>query len=108
MELTGKCKQAFEEWLIQWLKINICLKNEVPNTEDVEAFYKYPNSMQWGVYQDFFDNVEIYICMVGVFLIKSYGYSYSINCKNNHDIFKTRPEVRTEAIKQANIIYNNR
>ena len=108
MTLTGKCKEAFESYL------------EELNRRDIEGvycdyngtFYCYndyhfsclPESMQYGVYVDFFDSVgidiEIYTTV--------YGFDFMIKTNIFLSYFETRAEARTAAIEKANEIYNER
>lgn len=45
--------KQFEEWLKPVIQDNIALPNETVTFEDVQAFYEYPLSMQYGVYLEF-------------------------------------------------------
>jgi hypothetical protein len=97
MKLTGKCKEDFEKWY-----------------NSKEELYKYgfhllPPSMQYGVYVDFFDSVDIELW------IKPTAYTYYdfYISKKSEDLtilegcgYETRTEARTEAIRQANKFYN--
>ena len=51
MKLTGKCKEDFEKWLFNRnLLSSICIKYEILFFN----FYDLTESMQYGVYTDFF------------------------------------------------------
>jgi hypothetical protein len=104
--LTGECKKAFEEWYYH--------KSDLPQCYDIKfdtEFYNLHPSMRWGVYQDFFDSVGIAVNANRNYskcLPKSYGYYGSINCKSVTNTLKSREQARTEAIKKANEIFNNK
>jgi len=98
--LTEKCKQDFEEWY----RIN-----NYPNKfHAILHFDALQLSMQWGVYQDFFDSVKmqiyikptaderwsVYIDFFGHCILTDYIYC------------DTRQEARKAAIEKANEIYN--
>ncbi len=111
MILNGKCKEEFEKWLIGYFKG----KKEKPTIMDklnAKSLPNSPNSMQWGVYQDYFDSV-------GVKLIINYydgnifpfrvqyclnGEKWTLSGIRNK--FETRPEARTAAIEKACEIRN--
>lgn len=88
MKLTGKCKEAFEKW----------------NSENNYGAYKFEDfneSMQYGVYVDFFDSVNVRTPET------TKGYDcFFINEFGNMLQFKTRPEARKAAIQKANEIFN--
>ena len=100
--LTGKCKKDFEKWLYN--NIIYCNVDDVYNW-----FLGVPQSMQYGVYIDFFDSlgIEISISFYSEILdVKSY-YQFDIDEYFSKE-YKTRSEAREEAIKKANEIYNKR
>ena len=96
MKLTGKCKEDFEKWLYCGTPYSY--------------FLELTPSMQYGVYVDFFDSVRISLMV--------YTYDdekwYVNLLKNNRyliigkEMYKTRQEARTQAIKKANEIYNSK
>ena len=115
MELTGKCKEDFENWFndtyfpreesgskIQ--KIAIIDKGQVSRNR----FYYSPAEMKFSVYVDFFDSKEIHISTSGLVLSKT--FIWDIGIENNVEFygegFKTRVEARTAAIEKANEPYN--
>lgn len=61
MELTSECKLDFEKWFLIWLKENVAWDTETPDESDINHFYKFPESMQFGVLVDFFDSKGIKI-----------------------------------------------
>ena len=106
MELTGKCKEDFEEWYDKQ-HLELPLKNVPYETIGFESICE---SMQYGVYVDFFDSVNIDI---SVKLSGYFKFDYSIKDKESHSLLFTeydwsnsRLEARTKAINKANEIYN--
>ena len=63
MELTGKCKEEFEKWLlsndINQEVLEIDNMTYYGSYDVYDLFYLLPESMQYGVYVDFFDSVEV-------------------------------------------------
>lgn len=110
MKLTGKCKEAFEKWLT-----NLKFTNE--NYDNLDAysdlkFSQYPTSMQFGVYVDFFDSMEIHIECGGIDFINLH---YWFNIQERKTIsgvtdieYKSRGKARSKAIEKANKIYNEK
>ena len=93
MELTGKCKEEFEK----------CYLKGVHNEENyhrhvITSFYSKSESMQYGVYVDFFDSVGIDS--------SSFSHYEFYKCNLKDTLFKTRLEARTAAIEKANEIFN--
>ena len=121
MELTGKCKQDFEKWFIENDKGNP-LKSWV--SEDLgliylqSSWYHLPQSMQYGVYVDFFDSVGIRINVepFEVLVADKEGFRYWWTMYRGSKILQsnlplghlTRQEARIKAIEKANEIYNER
>ena len=100
MELTGKCKKEFDKWFNNRLFTSLEYLHKV--------FYNTSESMQYGVYVDFFDSVDIFIQIETRIFDKEHPcYIYSKTVYNRVGIFKTRAEARTAAIEKANEIYNN-
>lgn len=106
MKLTGKAKVEFEKW---WRK----------NTENVEFiylidFYKEPEAMQFGVYVDFADSVEIHLQIMYNTSSKIYtvwinnSMEYFNSCNLIDYTFKNRSEARTAAIEKFNELLNER
>ena len=106
--LTGKCKKDFFKWFQSKSQTHYRLK---------EWFEDLDDSMQYGVYVDFFDSVKIVIELQlrtsptmqgGVFTcirpsILSDGKFHNVGAS-----FVIRERARIEAIKTANEIYNLR
>lgn len=119
MELTGKCKQEFEKWLTELGPDKISF-DDGTNAVYVNApqfFNQLLPSMKYGVYVDFFDSKDIYIAVDsgvnredGEISVEHRGEI--MNDKGSYVdatlYFSTRPEVRTEVIKKANELYNER
>jgi len=115
MELTGKCKEDFEKWFIETDKGNP-IKSWI--SEDLGLIYLQtmfsvlPQSMQYGVYVDFFDSVGIIIDMRYIKMFKQ--FERVVSCVNRkidsilyNDLHNTRQEAQIAAIKKANKIYNS-
>ena len=124
MELNGKCKEAFEEWLlgkynfmnlythidddlvsyIDFIQENT-LKDEIRNI----FFYRLPESMKYGVLVDFFDSVGIRIDIGSGIVSDEFHFDIKTHrIEYVSDRLKTRPEARTKAIEKANEIFNNK
>jgi hypothetical protein len=111
MKLTGKCEEDFEKWLKKLFKHETERKfADVFMILDLQGydFDDIPQSMQYGVYEDFFDSVGSYISVSGLILSKTYICDISVisNVEHYYDGFLTRAEARSKAIEKANEIYN--
>lgn len=112
MKLTGKCAEAFEKWLIDNYRKAGCRKGSIHIGEikiRTDLFYEIPFSMQYGVLVDFFDSVghRIEITQHG----NEHGdlwWCYYFDKGEDMEEYKTRHEARTEAIKAANEIFNEK
>ena len=119
MELTGKALTDFDKWaLLQDGLFDYAIENDddkgIPTYEGRYFHYVHihdmPLSMRYGVYVDFFDDFGMQIYVKPTSSIDN-PWSVYIDNFGQHilteyiDCF-TRPEARTEAIKQANQIYN--
>ena len=97
MKLEGKAKEDFEKWYSK-------LTGDYPNWREL---YKLPESMQYGVYVDWFDSVGI-----NILITVEFDFGYIIVEKRYDEIeevkrwYNTRPEARTKAIEKAVEIYN--
>ena len=79
MKLTGKCKEDFEKWFEPPLKENEKDPWEIALYGSMVAeFYSLTESMQYGVYVDFFDIVKINVDLQPVYNYTKENYS-SIN-----------------------------
>ena len=101
MQLEGKCKELFEEWLYHDFN---CDKNYL------EMFVEDRDSMQWGVYQDFFDSIglRIYLEEKGMIEYQVVFMEWDGDRIEILKLFKTRPEARTAAIQKAMELINQR
>jgi hypothetical protein len=106
MKLTGKCKQDFEEWYKNYY-LKVPFLNEEEKNKTVIDFYEERESIQYGVYEDFFDILGIGICVTPVFPTNKYGWSFSVELEASYFNYSSRNTARTEAIKEANEIHNN-
>lgn len=101
-DLTGQCKLDFEKWSTTFWK-----DEQEDNYKDhmLNEFYQKNMSMKFGVYQDFFDSVGIYVDTC-----KSAAETgYQVCCDNlYHYGYKTHNEARTAAINKANELYNQK
>lgn len=105
MKLTGQCLKDFEKWLQNEPKSII---SNVGNVSLCMTFpynyYQLSNSMQYGVYVDYFEQKTKYY--IDIYKIdKQYAFESS---KNRIFIFDTLHEAQTEAIKQVIEIYNEK
>ena len=107
MQLEGKCKELFEEWLYN-------VRGTYPiiaslETEDKNGFYFLTDSMQWGVYQDFFDSIGFYIG-IDTLYIKEFRVFVIVGTDEMwmDNRYETRPEARTAAIQKAMELVNQR
>ena len=96
MELTGKCKEEFGNWLYK--------KYELENRVEINRFNEYPEAMQYGVYVDFFDSVGFHIEIMSIFHLLKTKWRFIPLGGNN--MYNTRPEARASAINKANEIFN--
>lgn len=110
MQLEGKAKTEFGNWFL-----DSGLLIQYNEFKCLNEFYKLDFSMQFGVYQDFFDSVGIYIeIMMDEFngqLADFYCYDLLGKGTNSRDYTEEVPnrhQAREEAIKKAMQIFNNR
>jgi len=105
MILTGKCKVDFESWFFKGTHLELSdleLKN-TSEADKMDIFYELSESMQYGVYVDFFDSVGIRIELTKCIG----GWAIYINGDSDFNLYiKNRKESRTAAIKKVNEIYN--
>ena len=115
MKLTGKAKIDFEEWYLSLVYIK--RKDYIMYASDtiLNKFYREIGSMQWGVYQDWFDSVGIVLITKYYISQITFPYAYQIirnektyspmGIKNKYE---SRLEARSSAIDRACEIYNNK
>ena len=122
MRLTGKCKEAFEKWYMNSSSIYFSAGYHevlsrlygVSHEGELSVFYHSPESMQYGVYVDWFDSVGINVIGDRSRSILN-NTNYFSNVWDVHDgesspldFHNTLAEARTAAIEKANEIYNKR
>lgn len=97
MKLTGKCFESFNRWLSK----NIDLyQGDCMECGGYIYFDELPDSMKWGVYQDFFEDKEI---SIGRDDVQTFWVFQDTS--ENYTLI-TNIETRAEAVEQANSIYN--
>ena len=105
MKLTDKCKTEFEKWW--YSKFNPSIDGETHHFIVMigDKFDDLTNSMQYGVLVDFFDSVDIDIC---IYFGDGGGCEVNIYAKKYYALDRntTRQEAREQAIVKANEIYN--
>ena len=120
MRLTGKCKVDFEKWYVDyknWIEYTV---NEDGETDiykiDIKEFYEHKDSMQYGVYVDFFDSIGIMIELQVHVNPTMQGGSFKcirpaiLSDGRFHNVgasFRKRDRARTAAIEKANEIYDS-
>lgn len=97
--LTGKCKEDFDDY---WLNYEI--QNKTLDDIAINVFNKLPLSMQYGVYVDFFDSVGLTISETYFTLNNSFSCFIGRE-KRGFNAF-SRQEARIKAIEKAVEIYN--
>lgn len=104
MNLTGKSKENFQDWFNshEYFGYN----------HDLKLFKNDHDSMKWGVYVDWFQSTDkkaqVYIAP---FFNHDLGTMYEWGAWAYGEFIMSYPtpnEARKEAIKQANLIYNQR
>jgi len=129
--LDGKCKEAFEKWFVEipeeefdsmygyYANKYMSLDAERTVKNILNLFYLSPFSMQWGVYFEFFDSVDIHIWINWHVMDEDHQdiqFGYLIKhppFKGYEDYFEsivvailTRQQAQTESIKKACEIFN--
>ena len=117
MILNGKCKEDFEKWLSEKFN-NEFLEGNNRRFEFYTAkwFDNFTPSMQYGMLEDFFDGVRIYLEITRHMISESFYFIYTdtntgfkiISNSGRSNGYNTRPEARTKAIEKANECYNER
>jgi hypothetical protein len=99
MKLTGKCKEDFEKWYLQWVFNEKTFLSLRFNSEQIlENWNSLHQSEKYGVYVDFF-NTKKY---EGVELFDKCFSLYFYH----KTIFETHNDIVKQAIEKANEIYN--
>lgn len=94
--MKGKAKEMFEKWLFD---------NDI-----LIGWFGLTESMQWGVYVDFFDSEGIYIS-IDAYIYRSSGEMYfeiEVNQEWPFSKHPTRQEARAKAIEKATEMLNGR
>ena len=121
MELTGKCKEEFEKWLlsndINQEVLEIDNMTYYGSYDVYDLFYLLPDLMKYGVLVDYFDSVGLPIT-IGVYTIrineaKDWCFQIVGNKHSNQNklisferFYNTRPKARTAAIEKADELRN--
>ena len=100
MELTGKCKEEFEKYLLK--DLSFILEEEFIRMDRYNLFKHLPKSMRYGVLVDYFDSVGIDIDIYTTI----HGFDFMIKTNIFGGYFETRPEARTASIEKANELRN--
>lgn len=103
--LTGKCKEDFVEWFHN--SEDGVMVFESLNTGDFQPYQQFihlPISMQYGVYVDFFDSVDLEV----VCFKFDNQFNWFIDGYEVKNYTPTRTEALQEAISKANEIYNEK
>lgn len=102
MILTGKCKEEFEKWYEDPKRDHVGLRRKV------QWFYTLSFAMQYSVLVDFFDSVDIHIDAICIDNNDgAWHYSAWVG-REEVEPFNTRNEARTEAIKKADGLFNEK
>ena len=95
MKLTGKAKELFEEWYNQsdWIAYG-----KITDT----VFHALPESMRWGVYQDWADSLgeELYISKDGR------GWFWALDYRYSDGYAESLPQARNAALASLNDLIN--
>ena len=100
MELTGRCKEGFEKWYLKGVN-----NEENYHRHVITSFYSKSESMQYGVYVDFFDSVGIDLVDDIDSCANDFRYLSKVDFKCI-DAHNTRPKARAAAIEKANELHN--
>lgn len=97
MILTGKAKEDFENWIYKGFGLSI------------EEFNNRHSSDSNHIIIEWLDSVGIYVNPYSQTSCVGTAFNFNIgNDISNYDYYPTRLEAITEAIKQANKIYNDK
>tara|TARA_R110000772_G_scaffold29725_2_gene74138 strand:+ start:275 stop:616 length:342 start_codon:yes stop_codon:yes gene_type:complete len=101
MELTGKCKEEFEEWLVCGngsINFEKYYNDRHGSDNPYTWFTDLPQSMQYGVYIDFFDKIKYE--GKGFFSVVFERYYNDKTDDFNHN------DIVSNSIEQCNKFYN--
>lgn len=111
MLLTGKCEIAFSEWLVKNKSATIEILGTTFNFSTIGSFSYLPFSMMWGIYEDFFESVNINVfitpCHNADEEIETYTYYFVPDFDDESPDFKTKIEAKKDAINMCNEIFNS-
>jgi len=109
MRLTGKAKELFEAWCGKQTPRIITWSARGSSYETL-GLYDQPESMQWGVIQDWADSIGYDVSVFKSLDSEFSGYVYisSINDDCVRDDDKTRQEARKAAIEKLNQLINEK
>ena len=104
MELTGKCKEDFENWIL-----NDDDSEEYRFGQNLSTnFEVLPSSFKYGVYVDFFDSVGFNIVIEQLYYQSWYNYRITnlVLLQFKGTKLSCRPKTRISAIEKANELRN--
>ena len=104
--LTDKCKEDFHKWYEIYIRNNRSDYGKFSFESLLRKFNRMHLSMQWGVYQDFFNQVNIDegYKMLGTV---NMGYDrFVYEYRGNIQLFITMNKGREKALEEANKLYN--
>jgi len=110
MKLTGKAKEQFDNWLTSAYQAS----EHAQAFKALNLFYKMPNSMQWGAYQDWADSLGINVEVFSEADYPDVYFDYRITEKKAASFwgratiaeYTTRQEARNAAIESLNELIN--
>lgn len=98
--MKGKVKELFEKWFKEF---NLVFTEE--NNNYFTLFDTLPTSMQWGVFQDFYDSQDIEITTDLMGYGKRYAaWAFGVNDEDDKPsvkFYNSRSEAREAALKKA-------
>ncbi len=106
MKLKGKCEEEFNRW---YTKSSYCEDYYITFVPDqcmldeykCIAFSEFPDSMKWGVFQDYFDELETKHEFNYLPIVTRGIDMFFITRRGVMERFDSRPEARTAAIEKA-------
>jgi len=105
MRLTGEAKEKFEKWYLK--TIEIVEMESIDESFDINGFYDLPQSMQFGVLQDWADSMGYEINVLRIHE-NDYDWSVWVDEEAKIQTAKTRQEARNAAIDKLNEIVNEK
>ena len=104
MRLTGEAKEHFEKWYVK--TIEIVEMESIDDSFDINGFYDLPQSMQFGVIQDWADSMGYSLMCYRVSTVD--GWHIVFGETTVYIERKTRQEARNAAIEKLNEIVNEK